>query len=240
MPFKDDLKVYGKTIELEFAIRDVNNRDAVVIDCMESNRGFSVTADKAILKSEQTTISCNYKDEERIRIAFVIEASNEYRLMSVYLNGVLSSVKQYPTNDNFQQNTPTTIKIGSPYCSIDIYTIRSYSTALTSTEVNNNYIYDISDIIKKSELYDANNIYNEYNQISYEDVKKRISTMTIIGDLPQSKGDKKNVKIKYDCLFNTAYSFEDTASIDVQGTSLNANILFANRPFIQECVNESH
>lgn len=240
MPFKDDLKVYGKTIELEFAIRDVNNRDAVVIDCMESNRGFSVTADKAILKSEQTTISCNYKDEERIRIVFVIEASNEYRLMSIYLNGVLSSVKQYPANDNFQQNTPTTIKIGSPYCSIDIYTIRSYSTALTSTEVNNNYIYDISDIIKKSELYDANNIYNEYNQISYEDVKKRISTMTIIGDLPQSKGDKKNVKIKYDCLFNTAYSFEDTAIIDVQGTSLNANILFANRPFIQECVNESH
>lgn len=219
MPFNSDLRVYGKTIELEFAIRDVNNRDAVVIDCMSGGIGFCVTADKATLQSEQTTVSCNYKDEKRIRLAFVIEARSEYRLMMVYLNGVLSGVKQYPADDNFQQHTPVNIKIGSQYCGVDIYTIRSYTNALTFTEVIDNYIADMADIVKKSDLYDANDIYDEYGQLSYEELKKRISVLTIIGDLPQSKGDKKNVTLKYDCLFNPAYSFEDSASIDVQGTS---------------------
>lgn len=219
MPFNSDLRVYGKTIELEFAIRDVNNRNAVVVDCMSEGIGFTVTADKATLKSQGAEVSCNYRDEERIRLAFVIESRNEYRLMSVYLNGVLSGVKQYTADDNFQQYTPINISIGSPYCGVDLYTIRSYSTALTFTEVNNNYIYDMSDVVMKYDLYDANDIYDEYGQLSYEELKERISVMTIIGDLPQSKGDKKNVKVKYECLFNTAYNFEDNAEIDVQGTS---------------------
>ena len=218
-PFDNDLRVYGKTIELDFAIRDVNNRDAVVIDCMSGGVGFSVTADKATLKSEQTTISCNYTDEKRIRLAFTIESKNEYRLMSVYLNGVLSAVKQYPSDDNFQQHNPVTIKIGSPYCGIDVYNIRSYSTALTFTEVTDNHIYDISDIVEKNNLYEANDIYDDYGSISYEEVKKRISVMTIVGPLPQSKGDKKKVTIKYECLFDDEYSFFDNAEIDVQGTS---------------------
>ena len=218
-PFSSDLKVYGKTIELDFAIRDVNNRDAVVIDCMSGDIGFSVTADKAVLKSEQTSISCNYTDESRIRLAFTIESRSEYRLMSVYLNGVRSNVKQYPIDDNFQQFTPVTIKIGSPYCGVDIYNIRSYSTALTFAEASENHIYDISDIAEKSVLYEANDIYDEYGLISYEKIKDRISVMTIIGDLPKSKGDKKKVTIKYECLFNSSYNFEDYAEIDVQGTS---------------------
>ena len=223
MPFNSDLRVYGKTIELEFAIRDVNNRNAVVIDCMSENIGFTVTADKATLKSQGAEVSCNYRDEERIRLSFVIESRNEYRLMYVYLNGVLSGVKQYTSDDNFQQYSPVNISIGSPYCGVDIYTIRSYSTALTFTEVTDNYIYDMSDVVRKYDLYDANNIYDDYNQLSYEELKKRISVMTIVGDLPTSKAEDgeilNRVKVKFECLFNTAYNFEDNADIDVQGTS---------------------
>ena len=220
MPFDSDLKVYGKTIELEFAIRDVNNRDAVVIDCMSGDIGFRATADRATMKSEQTTIFCNYRDEERIRLSFVVESKGEYRLMYVYLNGVLSAVKQYPDDDNFQQNTPVKIKIGSPYCAVDLYTIRSYSTALTFTEVTNNFIYDMSDIERKYKLYEANDIYDDYNQLSYDELRKRISVMTIIGDLPQSKGDKKNVHVSYECLFDSDLSFTEVpVEIDVQGTS---------------------
>lgn len=220
MPFNTDLRVYGKTIELEFAIRDVNNRDAIVIDCMSGDIGFRATADRATLKSEQTTVFCNYRDEERIRLAFVIESRNEYRLMYVYLNGVLSGVKQYPAGDNFEQSTPVKIKIGSPYCAVDLYNVRSYNTALTFTEVTGNFIYDMSDMERKYELYDANDIYDEYNQLSYDELRKRISVMTILGDLPQSKGDKKAVYVSYECLFDSDLSFSDAlAEIDVQGTS---------------------
>lgn len=218
-PFENDWKTYGKTIEIEFAVRDVNNRDAVVMSCMDEGIGFEVKADTARLKSEQEEISCNYCDEDRIRVSFVVESKSEYRLMQIYLNGVLSGAKQYTTSDNFQQNNPVNITIGSEYCGIDLYTIRSYTTALTFNEVINNYIYDISNINTKVETAENNDLYNDYGQIQYEKVKKKIPVMTIIGDLPQSKGDKKDTKVIFEHNTNSDLNFTDTGTIDVQGTS---------------------
>ena len=86
-----------------------------------------------------TIIFSPKKVRSKARVSFVIESKSEYRLLSVYLNGILSGVKQYPINDNFQQDTPVNIKIGSPYCGVDIYTIRSYSNALTFNESENKY-----------------------------------------------------------------------------------------------------
>ncbi|EOZ2853484.1 leucine-rich repeat protein [Listeria monocytogenes] len=219
-PFNSDLRVYGKTIELEFAIRDVNNRDAVVIDCKSGDIGFTVTADTAKLTSEQSSVECRYDDEQKIRVAFTIESRSEYRLLSVYLNGVLSSAKQYPTNDNFQQATPVDITIGSSYCGIDLYTIRSYSTALTPIEVNENYIADTADIVKKVELYEDNQVYDDYQNISYDKMKEKIPVVIITGRLPTSKEDEvPRVTFKYENPFNPELNFEDTCKIAVQGTS---------------------
>lgn len=218
-PFDSDLKIYGKTIEIEFAIRDVNNRDAVVASCMSGDIGFEITSDTATFKSEQTTVTRNFGDERKLRLAFVVESKSEYRLMSIYINGILSIVKQYPTGDNFQQSSPVPITFGSEYCAVDIYTIRSYSTALSSVELRDNYIADTQDIVTKSELVEANDVYDDYNNISYDKVVDKIPVMTIVGDLPQSKGDKKTVTIKYVDPFHSSYNFEDTCTIDVQGTS---------------------
>ena len=218
-PFSKDLRIHGKTIEIEFAIRDVNNRDAVVIDCMTGGIGFRATADTAVLMSEQSSVECRYKDEEKVRVTCVIESRNEYRMMSIYLNGVLSGAKQYPANDNFQQSAPVSIKLGSKYCAIDIYTIRAYDTALSTTDVTNNYIADIADVAERVEVYNNNDIYDDYGKLSYEMLKPKIPVMTIVGALPQSKGDKKTVTIIYEDPFNPDLNFTDTCTIDVQGTS---------------------
>lgn len=218
-PFADDLRVYGKTIEIDFAIRDVNTRGAVVLSCMSGGIGIELTADRAMLKSEQSVIDCRYTDGERIRLAFTVESRSEYRLLSVYLNGILSATKQYLSSDNFQQSTPAYINIGSDYCGIDIYNIRSYSTALTSIEEVNNMIADTSDVVRKRELYEANKVYDAYGNISYGLIRSKIPVMTIIGDLPTSKGDKKNVTVKFEHNVLPSLGFEDTAVIDVQGTS---------------------
>lgn len=218
-PFDSDLRVYGKTIEMEFAIRDVNNRDAKVISCMSNGIGFEVTADRATLKSEQTTVECFFGDEEKIRLAFVIESRNEYRMLSIYLNGVRSVVKRYPDNDNFQQSSPVPISVGSKLCSVDLYSFRSYSTALTDNEIRDNYISDIQDIVRKQELNEDNKVYDDFNNISYEKIKDKIPVMIIVGDLPKSKGDKKKVTVKYEDCFQPNFNFVDTCTIDVQGTS---------------------
>lgn len=219
-PFSEDLRKYGKTLELEFAIRDVNNRDAIAISCISDGIGFEVKPDTAYITSEQSRIFCNYKEEEKVRLAFVVESTSESRLLSIYLNGVLSDIVQYPSNDNFQQKTPVNITIGSEYCGIDVYNIRSYTTALTSPSIVNNFIADMVDVAQKTVSYENNDIYDEYGKISFEKAKAKTSTMVITGTLPKAKDDKKIVKVSYYDVDNPNINYvDDNVEIDVQGTS---------------------
>lgn len=219
-PFASDLRTYGKTIELEFAIRDVHNRNAVPISCMSGGIGFEVKPDTTYLKSELSEVFCNYKDDERVKVTFVLESKDESRLLSIYLNGVRSDAVQYPSTDNFQQTTPVNISIGSSDCGIDIYNIRSYSTALTSEGVANNFIADITDIVRKTEAFEDNDIYDEFGEVSYSKAMEKNSVMVIVGGLPASKGDKKKVRVEYYDVEDSNLNFsEDDVTIDVQGTS---------------------
>lgn len=122
--FANDFRASGKTIEFEFETRDVIDYDAVVIDCLVGGIGLQVTAQEALFKSEQTTVSTRFKEEERVRVSFVIEKKTDNRLIYIYINGILSGVAQYPNDDNFQQATPTDIVIGSNDCTVDLYNIR--------------------------------------------------------------------------------------------------------------------
>lgn len=219
MPFKTDARQTGRTIEMEFAIRDVNNREAVAISCLSGGIGFTVTADTAMLSSEQSTIDCKYTDEKKVLVSFVIEPKSDYRLMSVYLNGVQSKIDRYVENDNLQQTTPVNITVGSPYCSVDLYSIRSYNTALTKEEIRDNYIASIQDIGEQLAVYEDNNIYDDFGNLSYSKLQPKIPSMIIIGDLPTFKGDKKKVTIVYYDPQNPSLCFEAQATIDVQGTS---------------------
>ncbi len=249
-PFEEDFKIYGKTIELEFVVHDVNNRDAVLVNCMEvirqeidgqttvKERGFKLTADTATLKSEATEITCKYKDNEHIRIGFAIDPGDDTRFISLYLNGVVSAVKQYPITDNFKQARPVTIKIGSPEASIDIYAIRVYRKELTARQMVTNYIADMSNASIQMELYKENNIYNELGELSYKQVKQMVPTVTFIGTMPKAKGDKKKLTVKKDEAGNIISTIDERVrmiveypddkypkydvllkQIDVQGTS---------------------
>ena len=219
MPFKSDARQTGRTIEMEFAIRDVNNRNAVAISCLSGGVGFTVTADTATLTSEQSEINCKYTDEKKVLVSFVIEPRSDYRLMSVYLNGVQSKITRYVENDNLQQTIPVNITVGSPYCSIDLYSIRSYDTALTKEEIRDNYIASIQDIGEQLAIYEDNNIYDDFGNLSYSKLQSKIPSMIIIGDLPTYKGDKKKVTIVYYDPQNPSLCFEAESTIDVQGTS---------------------
>ena len=91
--FAQDFRTTGKTIEVEFATRDVLDYDAVVISCWSGDRGLKITAQKAQLKSEQSEISTQYKEDEHVRLAFVVQKRSEYRLLLVYINGILSGAE---------------------------------------------------------------------------------------------------------------------------------------------------
>lgn len=224
MPFEEDFREFGKTLEFEFAVRDVNNRDAKVISCYSDGIGFEATADTAFLKSEGKEVSCNYKDEERLRIGFSVERRKEgTRFISIYLDGVLSGVTQYAETDNFQQKNPVKITLGSEYCGLDIYSIRVYSTALNAQQMIDNYIYDMNDPVQKVDIFADNDIYDDYTGLlSYKKLKQKIPTITFIGKMPTYKGDKKknSVRMIFEHPTHPELNFDEIlAQIDVQGTS---------------------
>jgi hypothetical protein len=225
-PFTEDFKKLGKTIEFEFAVHDVNSRNAVVIDCYGAdNKGFRATPDTAFLQSGGNMVSCRYKDEERVRVAVTIEPSTTpSRFIAIYLDGVLSGVKRYVDTDSFSQMSPVNITLGSNLCGLDLYSIRIYNKALTSAQILENYIADQADPSTKIQLFTDNDILDDDDNISYDRVKAlgQIPIITFTGKMPAYKGDKKkkSVRMKFEDPAHPELDFDELLDqIDVQGTS---------------------
>lgn len=222
--FGSDFRTTGKTIEVEFATRDVLNYDAVILSTWSGERGIKITAQKALLKSEQSEIFTQYKENETVRIAFTVEKKAENRLLGIYINGIMSGVMQYPADDDFSQSNPVGISIGSNYCTTDIYCIRVYSNNLTRYQILDNWIADTQDVEMLVDRYSRNNIFDDYGNISASKIPSYLPYMILnvqnYADLPQSKGDKKTVSGEYIDPLNPTRSFVfENAEIDVQGTS---------------------
>lgn len=218
--FAQDFRISGKTIELEFATRDVMNYDATILSCMSGERGFQITAQKAMLKSEQSEISTQYKDGH-VRITFVVEKRAQNRLLYIYINGIMSGTVQYPVDDDFSQAHPVDITIGSNDCTIDVYNIRVYDNNLTRFQILDNWIADTQDVNAMLERYSHNNVFDAYGNIVIGQLPKDLPYMVMEGaELPQYKGDKKTITGYFVDPQNPERNFTfENAQSDVQGTS---------------------
>lgn len=219
--FAQDFRTGGKTIELEFATRDVMDYDAVVVSCMSGGRGIQLTAQKALLKSEQSEISTQYKEDEHVRVSFVVEKRAENRLIYCYINGVMSGTVQYPQDDDFAQTVPVDISIGSNDCTIDLYCIRVYDNDLTRYQMLNNWIADTQDVDTMLERYQHNNVFDAYGSIVISQLPKDLPYLVLEApELPQYKGDKKTVSGYYVDPLHPSKDFTFSgAQANVQGTS---------------------
>ena len=220
-PFMTDFRTGGKTIEVEFTARDVFDYNAVPINCMSGNRGFQLTAQRATLKSEQTEITTQYKEDEHVRISFVVEKRSENRLLLIYINGIASGVVQYPDNDDFSQQNPVNIILGADDITLDIYNIRIYDNNLTRYQILDNWIADTQLITEKIRRYEHNNIYDEYGQVIIDKLPNDLPYFILDAEeLPQYKGDKKTISGSYIDPQNSSKCFTFTGcQINVQGTS---------------------
>ena len=166
--FENDFRSSGKTIEFEFATRDVLDYEAVILSCMSGGRGIEITAQKAILTFEGGEIFTQYKENEHIRIAFTVEKRAENRLIKIFINGVMSGAIQYADGTDFSQAEPVDISIGHNDCTVDLYCIRVYGNNLSQYQILDNWIADtqnLEDLLKK---YDKNNIFDDFGNVSVE------------------------------------------------------------------------
>lgn len=221
--FAQDFRTTGKTIELEFATRNILDYDATIISCMSGGRGLTVTPQRATLKSEQSEISAQFKEDEHIRLAFVVEKRSENRLMLTYINGIASGAYQYPVNDDFSQVTPVEISLGSDDCTLDLYCIRVYDNDLTRHQVLDNWIADTQDVDDMQYRWRHNQVYDAYGHVVIDSLPMDLPYMIIsCPELPQYKGDKKMVTIAYTDPLYPVNSFtieEESCQANVQGTS---------------------
>ena len=173
-----------------------------------------------MLTSEQSRIFTSFKDNEHVRISFVIQKSAAQRLVLCYINGIVSGAVQYATNDDFKQGTPVDISLGGSGATLDIYTIRVYDHDLSRFQMLDNWIADAQDGFELVSRYDHNNIFDQYGNIVIEKLPLDLPYMIISGNLPTYKGNKLIVSGEYVNPLNPAKSFTfENAQIDVQGTS---------------------
>ena len=220
-PFSQDFRTTGKTIEIEFAARDVLDYDAVILSCLNGGRGISLTAQTCMLTSEQSSISMQFKEEEHVRVGFVVEKRTGFRRIYCYINGVMSGVVQYPADDDFSQVIPADITIGSSKCTMDLYCIRVYDNDLTSKQMEDNWIADTQDGGLLLDRYNRNNVRDAYGNVVISKLPSDLPYLILeCAELPQYKGDKKTCSGQYvDPLHpEKCFTFEG-AQIDVQGTS---------------------
>jgi hypothetical protein len=220
MPFASDFKQTGKTIEIEFRVRNVEDFSTVIISCFSGERGFKITPNNILFKSNLSSVSARFREDQLIRVSFVIESRLKNRIIYTYLNGIASGAVQYATNDDFAQVSPVGISIGSRECTIDIYTIRSYGADLNQYQILGNHMADTALISEKLAIYDRNQVYDSSGDIVYSLLVGQLPCMIITGDLPTFKGDKKTVVLAFENRQNPEKSFTaENVQIDVQGTS---------------------
>ena len=219
--FGNDFKASGKTIEVEFATRDVVDYGATILSCLEINIGLKITPQNVYFNGAQTSISTPYKENEHLRVSITVERQSEYRVIMIYINGIASSAIRYASGERFSQLNPVGISIGSDDCGVDIYNIRVYDQCLTARQVVDNWIADTQIGSLMQERYNRNQIYAENGEVTPNTLPSNLPYMVITGvEQPQYKDDVKTVSGRYvDPVDNSkSFTFEN-CQIDVQGTS---------------------
>lgn len=236
--FGKDFKANGKTIEIDFATRNVLDFQKNIISCFANNIGIQITPQRSLFRSALSSVSGFYKDEERVRITYVITKALESHFIFTYLNGIMSGIVQYQVGndpDSFSQLNPVGLTIKSENLNtIDIYNIRVYDTDLNTSQVVGNFIADMADIEDKLFYYHRNNILDDsgnmlYNYLINTELPYNLPVMILTGELPPAKGVKRPVDIEFIDPSNPAQNFIMIAeknpeelgdfNANVQGTS---------------------
>ena len=220
----------GGTFEFEFETRRVLDDDEVICTLMQSGVGIRITASEAKIVSQQgVELSCKYKAEERNRITFVINPLNaavNKGLIFIFINGILSGVKNYQVGDSFTSNIYA-VFTGSDEANIVLYQLRFYRRALRLDEVLNNYILYRPTVDELLEAYDKNDIYTS-GSLSLDKLSAQTPIIIVTGNVQElqdfTKADKgtyrKMAKIE---VINTDDPTKNLTLVDAsmrcQGTS---------------------
>ena len=178
-PFERDVKATGVSIICELRTTSVRHNDKAVFSCFDSEghkqgafAGFAVMP-HSITMPFGGSVQFRSEEGETItrdlglkmplasgafyQLAIVITPESDRRVVSLYINGVLSKADVY-TDTAFSQRTPQDIVFDSAGADLDVRSLRIYNTALSDDEVLNNYITDRPELDEMLELQKRNDV----------------------------------------------------------------------------------
>ena len=178
-PFERDAKATGVSIICELRTTSVRHNDKAVFSCFDAEghkqgafAGFAVMPHSVIMpfggsvqfrSEEGETITRDLGLKMPLasgafyQLAIVITPESDRRVVSLYINGVLSKADVY-TDTAFSQRTPQDIVFDSAGAELDVRSLRIYNTALSDDEVLNNYITDRPELDEMLELQKRNDV----------------------------------------------------------------------------------
>lgn len=210
----------GKTIEIEFESEKVtDDSDKLIVIGNPNAARIEITPDTATLYNNASVevVHTNYKSNERIKLAFIInrvpensqDLTVESGLAYIINNGIL---ERSASAQGQSFATSGGIKIGGAASGVRVYNIRSYNYSITYSNAYDNFIYDNED---KATLAEHNNILDAGGNISFDLCKNRIDTILISGDLKNilsGQTDKDDsttdVTIERFCPFDSSKNFK--------------------------------
>lgn len=203
-PLSEDILILGKTLEFEFATKNVSDDNAVVCDLRNSNGvGLLITASEATLTSAGgAKLTTKYKSEENIRISFVINkksGSTNKLIAFIYINGVVSGAVNFAATDSFISDKQIRISSTSDV-DIELKQLRFYDVALTSDQILNNYILYRDTAQELLSIFDRNNIYaDDGYSFSPDILSGQLPIMIVTGNIPALENTTdKNLEIVVD------------------------------------------
>ena len=178
-PFERDAKATGVSIICELRTTSVRHNDKAVFSCFDAEghkqgafAGFAVMP-HSITMPFGGSVQFRSEEGETItrdlglkmplasgafyQLAIVITPESDRRVVSLYINGVLSKADVY-TDTAFSQRTPQDIVFDSAGADLDVRSLRIYNTALSDDEVLNNYITDRPELDEMLELQKRNDV----------------------------------------------------------------------------------
>ena len=225
------LATRGVTVEIDFETDNVDDEDASVIVCGETDandvfHGLRITATSASLTTQLgTTVSTKFKPKDRQHLCFTMnsrQAANPDRnLLTIVNDGKIERAVAFDNNDSL--NLPSQIVVFSENATIKIYSIRVYARNLTVEQCFANYAIDSPD---RKQIVSDNDVLTVSGNISYEKVRDLIPTFLFTTDSmnvifnAQTKKDNIRADVEYHNPQEPTRDFTiKTAYVCPQGTS---------------------
>ncbi|MDR0973790.1 MAG: leucine-rich repeat domain-containing protein [Prevotellaceae bacterium] len=190
-PFNSEAAQVGKTIEIDFLVRNVTDSSLPILTIATGTNdtnynGFKLYPNLASMFSQSAKNASAQQlpldDEVRIRLVLTITPSAyalpNYNRVALYVDGKVNRMFAYANNDYFQQAAK--ILIGSETADIDIYALRVYDIGLTSEGVHRNYIATLDSNVDKATEQASNDVMTtDGGSIDFAKARQQMNVMVI-------------------------------------------------------------